>query len=135
LQSAPVDVAFVGIGENGHLAFNDPPADMTTAQPYLVVELDEACRQQQLGEGWFRSLDAVPTTAISMSIQQILKAGEILCIVPDARKAKAVADCLGEGEVSALHPASALKNHPQVTVYLDSESASLLPPDVRKKQL
>ncbi len=125
LVRAPIDVAFVGIGENGHLAFNDPPADFETEEPYLVVELDEACRRQQLGEGWFASLDDVPRRAISMSIRQILKAREILCIVPDARKARAVRDCL-EGEVSPLHPSSILQKHPRTTVYLDRDSAALL---------
>jgi glucosamine-6-phosphate deaminase len=125
LARAPIDVAFVGIGENGHLAFNDPPADFTTVEPYLVVELDEACRRQQLGEGWFASLDDVPRRAISMSIRQILKAREILCIVPDARKAKAVSECL-EGAVSPLHPSSILQTHAATTVYLDRDSAALL---------
>ena len=118
-------MAFVGIGENGHLAFNDPPADFETEEPYLVVELDEACRRQQLGEGWFATLDDVPRRAISMSIRQILKAREILCIVPDARKAKAVRDCL-EGEVTPVHPSSILQTHPATTVYLDRDSAALL---------
>jgi glucosamine-6-phosphate deaminase len=125
LARAPIDVAFVGIGENGHLAFNDPPADFTTVEPYLVVELDEACRRQQLGEGWFASLAEVPRRAISMSIRQILKAREILCIVPDARKAKAVSECL-EGAVSPLHPSSILQTHAATTVYLDRDSAALL---------
>lgn len=125
IARAPIDVAFVGIGENGHLAFNDPPADFTTQQPYLVVELDEACRRQQLGEGWFGSLDDVPRRAISMSIRQILKAREILCIVPDARKARAVSECL-EGAVSPLHPSSILQSHPATTIYLDRDSAALL---------
>jgi glucosamine-6-phosphate deaminase len=125
LARAPVDVAFVGIGENGHLAFNDPPADFETEEPYLVVDLDEACRRQQLGEGWFPGLADVPRRAISMSIRQILKAREILCVVPDARKAKAVNECL-EGEVSPLHPSSILRTHPKTTVYLDRDSASLL---------
>ena len=125
LARAPIDVAFVGIGENGHLAFNDPPADFETEEPYLVVELDEACRRQQLGEGWFPGLDDVPRRAISMSIRQILKSREILCVVPDARKAKAVAECL-EGEVSPLHPSSILQTHPATTVYLDRDSAALL---------
>ena len=128
IAAAPVDVAFVGIGENGHLAFNDPPADFETEEPYLVVTLDEACRRQQLGEGWFASLDEVPPRAISMSVRQILKAGEILAPVPDARKARAVRDCL-EGEVSPTHPASILQRHPRTTVYLDRDSASLLSPD------
>ncbi|HSD66808.1 MAG TPA: glucosamine-6-phosphate deaminase [Vicinamibacteria bacterium] len=125
LARAPVDAAFVGIGENGHLAFNDPPADFETEEPYLVVELDDACRRQQLGEGWFPSLADVPRRAISMSIRQILKAREILCVVPDARKAKAVRDCL-EGEVSHVHPSSILQTHPATTVYLDRDSAALL---------
>jgi glucosamine-6-phosphate deaminase len=125
LNEAPIDVAFVGIGENGHLAFNDPPADFATEEPYLVVELDEACRRQQLGEGWFATLDDVPRRAISMSIRQILKAREILCVVPDARKAKAVRDCL-EGEVTPVHPSSILQTHPATTVFLDRDSASLL---------
>jgi glucosamine-6-phosphate deaminase len=125
LARAPVDVAFVGIGENGHLAFNDPPADFETEEPYLVVDLDEACRRQQLGEGWFASLDEVPRQALSMSIRQILKAREILCVVPDARKARAVHECL-DGEVSPRHPASILQTHPRTTVYLDRDSAARL---------
>jgi glucosamine-6-phosphate deaminase len=127
LQRVPVDVAFVGIGENGHLAFNDPPADFETGEPYLVVELDEACRRQQLGEGWFPTLDDVPRRAISMSVRQILAAREILCIVPDARKAQAVRDCL-DGTVTPLHPSSILQTHPLTTVYLDRGSAALLQP-------
>ncbi|HEX5222810.1 MAG TPA: glucosamine-6-phosphate deaminase [Verrucomicrobiae bacterium] len=125
LSKAPIDVAFVGIGENGHLAFNDPPANFETEQPYLVVELDEACRRQQVGEGWFKDLSEVPKQAISMSIRQIMKAQKILCIVPDQRKAQAVKDCL-EGPVSPLAPASILQTHPDVTVFLDTASASLL---------
>jgi glucosamine-6-phosphate deaminase len=127
LQSAPVDIAFVGIGENGHLAFNDPPADFQTESSYLIVELDEACRRQQVGEGWFANISEVPRRAISMSVRQILKAKEIICIVPDARKAPAVKLCF-EGEVSPMAPASILRTHPAATIYLDSESASLLSP-------
>ena len=125
LASAPVDVAFVGIGENGHLAFNDPPANFETENPYLVVNLDEACRRQQMGEGWFATLADVPPTALSMSVRQILKAEEIICIVPDARKARAVAACF-EGEISPSVPASILRTHPRCTVYLDDNSAALL---------
>jgi glucosamine-6-phosphate deaminase len=125
LARAPIDVAFVGIGENGHLAFNDPPADFQTEEPYLVVELDEPCRRQQLGEGWFAKLEDVPRRAISMSIRQMLKSNEILCVVPDARKAKAVGECL-EGDVTPLHPSSILQTHPRTTVYLDRDSAALL---------
>lgn len=120
-----IDVAFVGIGENGHLAFNDPPADFETEEPYLVVTLDEACQLQQLGEGWFKSLNEVPAQAISMSIQQILKAHHILCIVPDQRKAEAVKACV-EMDVSPMRPASILRQHPSVKLYLDRESSALL---------
>ena len=120
-----IDVAFVGIGENGHLAFNDPPADFETEDPYILVELDEACRLQQVGEGWFTGLDAVPTQAISMSIRQIMKAQTIICTVPDERKAEAVRDCL-HGEITPMHPASILQTHPDCTVFLDAGSASLL---------
>ena len=120
-----IDVAFVGIGENGHLAFNDPPADFDTEVPYIIVELDEACRQQQFGEGWFASLDEVPTTAISMSVQQIMKSEAVICTVPDERKARAVKQCF-EGEISPMHPASILRNHPRAYVYLDEPAASLL---------
>jgi glucosamine-6-phosphate deaminase len=125
LSAATVDVAFVGIGENGHLAFNDPPADFETEEPYLVVQLDEACRRQQLGEGWFASMEEVPRRAISMSVRQILKSRKIICIVPDKRKAQAVAACF-EGEISPNAPASILRTHPKTTVYLDQESAALL---------
>jgi len=127
LQSEAIDVAFVGIGENGHLAFNDPPADFETEEPYIIVTLDEPCRRQQLGEGWFDSLADVPRRAISMSVRQILKTKQILCIVPDARKANAVKACF-DGEISPLAPASILRTHPNTTVYLDKNSAALLPP-------
>ncbi len=120
-----IDVAFVGIGENGHLAFNDPPADFDTEKPYLVVELDEASRRQQLGEGWFERLDDVPRSAISMSIKQIIKSKNIICIVPDSRKAQAVKDCL-EGNISSDHPASILRKHENAFLFLDKDSARLL---------
>ena len=127
LRAAPVDVAFVGIGENGHLAFNDPPADFQTEEPYLIVELDEACVRQQVGEGWFANISEVPRRAISMSVRQILKAKEIVCVVPDARKAAAVKLCF-EGEISPMAPASILRTHSAATIYLDRASASLLTP-------
>ncbi len=127
LTASLIDVAFVGIGENGHLAFNDPPADFQTEEPYLIVDLDEACRRQQVGEGWFNSIADVPKRAISMSVRQILKAKEILCIVPDARKAQAVKSCF-EGEISPLAPASILRSHTNTTVFLDKFSAALLSP-------
>jgi glucosamine-6-phosphate deaminase len=130
LNSAPIDVAFVGIGENAHLAFNDPPADFETEQPYLVVTLDEACRRQQVGEEWFASIADVPARALSMSVRQILKANEILCIVPDARKAEAVKASV-EGGISPSAPASILRTHPHCTLYLDRDSAALLEPATR----
>ena len=120
-----VDVAFVGTGENGHLAFNDPPADFDTEDPYLIVTLDENCRRQQVGEGWFADISAVPQQAITMSVRQILKAQELICVVPELRKAAAVRASL-EGPVSSDVPASILRTHQQVTMFLDKESASAL---------
>jgi len=127
IRKAPIDVAFVGIGENGHLAFNDPPADFETDEAYIIVTLDEACRRQQVGEGWFSTVEHVPQQAISMTIRQITKSKRVLCVVPDARKARAVAACFA-GEVSPMAPASILQRHPNATVYLDLESSALLPP-------
>jgi glucosamine-6-phosphate deaminase len=120
-----IDAAFIGIGENGHIAFNDPPADFETEEPYIVVDLDERCRRQQVGEGWFADVEEVPRRAISMSVQQIMKARNILCIVPDQRKAEAVRMCV-ELEVSPMRPASILQRHNNVTLYLDRESSSRL---------
>jgi glucosamine-6-phosphate deaminase len=125
IRKAPIDIAFVGIGENGHLAFNDPPADFETEESFIVVNLDEACRRQQLGEGWFPTLADVPQKAISMTIKQVMKSKQILCVVPDARKANAIKACLG-GEVSPQAPASVLQRHSNATIYLDNESAALL---------
>jgi glucosamine-6-phosphate deaminase len=121
----PVDVAFVGIGENGHLAFNDPPADFVTEEPYLMVELDEACRRQQLGEGWFSSFEEVPKRAISMSIRQIMKSGTIICSVPDERKAEAVMRAV-QGPVTPEVPASILQEHGDCRLILDAAAASRL---------
>lgn len=120
-----IDVAFVGIGENGHLAFNDPPADFETEVPFLVVDLDEACRRQQFGEGWFNSLDDVPRQAISMSIRQIVKSRTVICTVPDSRKAAAVKDTI-EGPVTPAVPASVLQKRANVALFLDAGSASKL---------
>jgi len=125
IREEEVDVAFIGIGENGHLAFNDPPADLVKEEPFLVLELDRACRLQQVNEGWFPSLGAVPRTAISMSVVQILKSRHIICTVPDERKAKAVR-CTVEGSVNPNCPASALQDHPSVSLFLDPGSSSLL---------
>ena len=124
IKKHPIDIALVGIGENGHLAFNDPPADFDTEEPYIIVDLDEACRKQQWGEGWFETLEAVPKQAISMSIQQIMKSKHIICSVPDNRKAMAVKNCL-DNEVSNLVPASILQIHPHCSMHLDEASAML----------
>ena len=121
----PIDVAFIGIGENGHVAFNDPPADFKTSKPYLVVTLDEACRRQQMGEGWFPSLASVPKQAISMSPKQIMKSAAIVCSVPDQRKAQAVKNAL-EGDVTPQVPASILQRHRNCALFLDRASASML---------
>ena len=132
LKSAPIDIAFLGIGENGHLAFNDPPADFQTEEPYLIVDLDEACRRQQVGESWFADLSEVPRRAITMSVRQILKAKEIVAVVPDARKAQAVKSCF-EGDIGPLAPASILRTHPSTTVFLDKYSAALLSPETKAR--
>ncbi|MCG8309126.1 MAG: glucosamine-6-phosphate deaminase [Cytophagales bacterium] len=120
-----IQVALVGIGENGHLAFNDPPADFEVEDPYIIADLDKKCRLQQVGEGWFDGLEDVPTQAISMTVKQIMKSKSIICSVPDERKARAVKDCV-LGEISNMHPASILQNHGDCTIYLDKESAKLL---------
>jgi glucosamine-6-phosphate deaminase len=127
ISVSPIDIAFLGIGENGHIAFNDPPADFDTEEPYIVVALDHACRLQQVGEGWFENLDAVPKQAISMSVRQVLKSKEILAVVPDARKAAAIKACF-DGPISPMAPSSILRNHPNATVYLDRQSSALLSP-------
>ena len=125
ISAAPVDVACIGIGENGHLAFNDPPADFETEQPYIVVALNEACRRQQLGEGWFATLADVPHRAISMSVRQILKSQRIVCTVPDARKAQAVRDAV-RGPLTNRCPASILREHDDCALFLDGPAAALL---------
>jgi glucosamine-6-phosphate deaminase len=125
IRRHPIDVAFVGIGENGHLAFNDPPADFDTEEPYLAVQLDDACRRQQLGEGWFPTFDDVPKQAISMSVRQIMNSCAIICTVPDERKAEAVRNSV-EGGVSPKVPASILQKHANCQLYLDQPAAALL---------
>jgi len=125
IQSRTIDVAFIGIGENAHLAFNDPPADFETTDSYLVVTLDKACREQQFGEGWFPSFEAVPKQAISMSVSQILKARRIICSVPDERKAVAVQRSV-EGAVTPDVPASILQTHDGCTLFIDAAAASKL---------
>ena len=125
IREGEIDVACIGIGENGHLAFNDPPADFETDRPYLVVNLDEACRRQQLGEGWFPTLADVPERAISMSVKRIMMSRRIVCTVPDERKARAVKGAV-EGPVTPSVPASILQNHRDCVLFLDAGSSSLL---------
>ena len=124
ISSTSIAVAFVGVGENGHLAFNDPPADFETEKPYIVVDLDDACRRQQLGEGWFPDFESVPDRAISMSIRQIMKSASIICTVPDERKAEAIKNAT-QGPVTPEVPASILQNHPDCQLFLDQAAASL----------
>lgn len=129
IQDHNIDVCFAGIGENAHLAFNDPPADFANEKPYAIVNLDELCRRQQLGEGWFPTLNDVPRQAISMSIRQILRSRSLIITVPDERKAVAVKNSLC-GPVTPNVPASILQTHPKVQVFLDSAAASLLEPSL-----
>ena len=132
IQNHPIDVALIGIGENGHLAFNDPPADFETDKPYIIVELNEACKKQQLGEGWFRSIEEVPQKAISMSVKQILKSKNIICSVPGERKAEAVKHTL-ENEISNLYPSTILRTHHHCSLFIDDKSASSLRSDTKEK--
>jgi glucosamine-6-phosphate deaminase len=126
ISRCTTDVAFVGVGENGHLAFNDPPADFETDKPYIVVDLDTKCRQQQVNEGWFSNIPNVPSKAITMSINQIMKSKIIIAVVPGTRKAEAIKNCFGNAEISPNFPSSILKQHPNAVLYLDKDSASLL---------
>jgi glucosamine-6-phosphate deaminase len=125
VPEGPFDLVLCGIGENAHLAFNDPPADFVANEPYLAVALDEACRRQQVGEGWFATLADVPTHAISMSIRRIMAATTIICSVPDSRKAAAVRDSV-EGPVTATVPASILQTHADCRLHVDRAAAALL---------
>lgn len=125
IEKHPIDAALIGIGENGHLAFNDPPADFETEETYIIVELDEKCRAQQLGEGWFENLEQVPRKAISMSIRQIMKSACLIASVPEKRKAEAVKNAL-QGKVTNMCPASILQTHQNCKLFLDADAASLL---------
>jgi glucosamine-6-phosphate deaminase len=125
IKNISIDIALVGIGENGHLGFNDPPADFETDKPFIVVDLDEKCRRQQFGEGWFKSIHDVPLTAITMSVKQIMKSMLIICSVPDKRKAVAVKDCF-ENPVSNMFPASILQTHKNCVCFLDKFSSAML---------
>ena len=130
LEKAPIDVALVGIGENAHIAFNDPPADFETDKAYIIVNLDQTCKQQQVNEGWFGSLDEVPAQAISMTVPQILKSRTIITIVPGIRKSDAIQKTLSAETVTNLVPATILKTHPDWNLFLDGDSASKAIPQV-----
>jgi len=125
IAACPIDLCFAGIGENSHLAFNDPPADFETEVPYIIVNLDQACRQQQFGEGWFPTFDDVPKQAVSMSIRQIMKSARIILSVPDRRKAAAVKGTV-EGPVTPTCPASIVQRHADCTLYIDDAAAAEL---------
>ena len=124
LAGATVDVTFTGLGENGHLAYNEPPANFTAEEPFIVVDLAEQTRMRQVQQGSFDSLEDVPLQAVTMSIRQILKSRAILCLATGGRKAPAVHRSFAS-EVSPLAPASALQSHPGADVYLDLEAAHL----------
>ncbi len=126
IRTAPIDVACIGFGENGHIAFNDPPADFDSNRAYKVVPLDEKCRMQQVGEGWFAALSDVPAQAVSMTVWQILQCRCILSVVPDGRKAEAVRRTLEAPEPTPLVPATYLSTHGDWTLFLDAASASLI---------
>ena len=130
LEKAPIDVALVGIGENAHIAFNDPPAEFETDKAYIIVNLDQTCKQQQVNEGWFGSLDEVPAQAISMTVPQILKSRTIVTIVPGIRKGDAIQKTLSAETVTNLVPATILKTHPDWNLFLDGDSASKAIPQV-----
>ncbi len=125
LQDAEVDVCFIGIGENGHIAFNDPPADFDTEEPYIVVNLDQACRRQQLGEGWFKTMDDVPSQAVSMTVRQIMKSRCIVNTVPDARKAEAMRMTF-EDTLGPEHPAAIIRLHADCRTFCDADAAAKL---------
>jgi len=122
IRKEPIDLAFIGIGENAHIAFNDPPADFDRNEAYIVVDLDEACKRQQVGEGFFSSIDEVPRQAVSMTIHQIMQSRVIISCVPDERKMTAIKNTLENGLTKDV-PATILKKHPDFHLYLDKKSA------------
>jgi glucosamine-6-phosphate deaminase len=126
LSAGPIDLAFVGIGENGHIAFNDPAvADFEDPLAVKRVVLDEDCRHQQVGEGHFANMEAVPREALTLTCPALFRVKSWICSVPEARKAKAVRSSL-EGPISTLCPGSLVRTHPNATVYLDTDSSALL---------
>ncbi len=123
ITKAPVDVGLIGIGENTHIAFNDPPADFDTKESYIVVNLDEACRKQQMGEGWFETFDDVPKQAVSMTVHQIMSCERIISCVPYAVKASAIEKTIHTRETTPAVPATKLKEHKNFILYVDMDSA------------
>lgn len=124
LRKEPVDIGLIGIGENGHIAFNDPPADFDTREAYIIVNLDERCKKQQMGEGWFATIDDVPKQAVSMTPWQIMQCRRIVSCVPYAVKAEAVSNTLKAKDITNMVPATLLKTHPDFILYLDQDSAA-----------
>ena len=125
LREKVVDVGLIGIGENAHIAFNDPPADFDTQEAYILVNLNDTCKRQQVREGWFKTMDEVPRQAISMSVSQIMKCKRIVSCVPYTVKAKAIYDTLNSDTTNAV-PATILKEHEDFTLFLDQDSASMI---------
>jgi len=132
IRKSPIDVALIGIGENAHIAFNDPPADFDSDEAFIVVTLAESCRRQQLGEGWFPTLEDVPTQAVTITARQILKSRHILSAVPYKVKAQAIYDTLMAPEITNMIPSTILRNHDDVTIYVDKDSASMLDDSFKK---
>ncbi len=124
IRKAPVDIGLIGIGENGHIAFNDPPADFDTKEAYIIVNLDDRCKKQQMGEGWFATIDDVPKQAVSMTTYQIMQCERIVSCVPNAVKAEAIKNTLTAKEVTAMVPATLLTTHPDWILYIDKNSAA-----------
>lgn len=131
IRKSPIDVALIGIGENAHIAFNDPPADFETKDAYIKVQLDQKCKLQQVGEGWFTSVDNVPNEALTMTVHQIMQSKKIISCVPNKVKAQAIKETL-ENDIDNKVPATALKEHKDWTLFLDEDSASLI--DIEKYQ-
>lgn len=124
IRKSPIDIGLIGIGENGHIAFNDPPADFDTREAYIIVNLDERCKKQQMGEGWFATIDDVPKQAVSMTTYQIMQCKKIVSCVPYKVKAEAVENTLKAKETTNMVPATLLKEHEDFILYLDADSAS-----------
>lgn len=125
IRSAPIDLAFIGLGENAHIAFNDPPANFDSDEAFIVVDLDEKCKLQQVGEGWFKTLADVPDKAITMTVKQILASKTIVSAVPHKVKATAVKDSLSK-KIDPMVPGSILKTHADWHLFIEDASASEL---------